>query len=221
MPRDDICIFRTTVSIALFVRLSRSVRSCRHSINGASAQTAPHPSVPPNPPNQSWAPQSATSPPNGIPAGQLPGPHVPPKTPQQQSAQLAASTATGQPNRSLLPQQPPVRNSQTPLQPSMSIPQRPAPSSSNVPNPPNGTGLTPQQQHLRTSQFQQQLRQGMFPALPSPAFNSAFQHWSQEKRMQIDEKLLTVEGKKIDLHRLHQEVISTGTIGVCPRIIVG
>ncbi|KAI0703825.1 hypothetical protein BC835DRAFT_1317755 [Cytidiella melzeri] len=172
-----------------------------------------NPSVAPNQPHSNWMPQPATSPANGLINGQVPqgGAHIQPTTPQQQDAQAIAPQIPDQQHRNLQPQQLPPRNGQTPLQA-----QGPH-GSPGMPNAPQAMPgvvgaaqtLTPQQ--LTKLQFLQ--RAGGFPALPQSAFESAFKEWNHKQNITINPLLLTLEdGKVINLHRLHQEVILSGTI---------
>lgn len=167
--------------------------------------------------NPNWAPQPASSPPNPLPNAQLPpnGAHVPPKTPQQMNAQAANQ------NRPVLPQQLPPRTAQTPLQHAMATAQAPPQGSPRMANmqqnmphgQPNGM-VNGGPNAAAVAQFSMHLQQsGPFPALPSPAFESAFKLWCSKNDIRIDNNLLTMEdGKLISLHRLHQEVIAEGTI---------
>lgn len=167
--------------------------------------------------NPNWAPQPASSPPNSLPNAQLPpnNAHVPPKTPQQINAQAAT------PNRPTLPQQLPPRTAQTPLQHTMATAQGPPQSSprmasmqQNMPHGQSNGMVNGGPNAAAVAQFSMHLQQsGPFPALPAPAFESAFKLWCSKNEIRIDTNLLTMDdGKQISLHRLHQEVIAEGTI---------
>lgn len=190
------------------------------------------------PQNANWAPQPASSPSNAAVNSQLPpgGGLIPPKTPQQSNAQAAAPQIPGQANRAVMPQQLPPRTSQTPSQQHpltvAQVAQQGSPGVQNMSQAmatqqsgmqnglQNGmqNGLHPTQANVAQMQLQmqmqmQQQRSNPFPALPLSAFDSAFKQWCSKQGVHVDPQHLALDdGKTVNLHLLHQEVITMGTI---------
>lgn len=179
----------------------------------------------------SWLPHNGPSPANNFANAQHPpnAVQMPPNTPLQQNAQASHTPGGLHPHN--IPMQQPPRSVPTPLSHMnnmqrngiQSSPGMPAPMASppNVGQPqsamPNGMSqLAAQQQQFqqaqRPGQNQLSAQAAQIPALPAEAFKAAYGQWCSKHNIVHDEQLLQIEGKKIDLHRLHQEVIASGTV---------
>ena len=182
-----------------------------------------NPAVQMNQPSPNWAPQPATSPSNAPGNPQLPpnGVMLPPNTPQQANAQANPQQIPGQQNRNMMAI--PPRTGQTPLQQQLQhsmnqaqaqVAPQGSPNVSNMAQAMGGQPNGPPTAQSIAAQIQMHMqRSGPLPALPAPAFESAFKQWCQKQNIPVDQQLLTLdEGKKINLHALHQEVIAMGTI---------
>ncbi|EKM57824.1 uncharacterized protein PHACADRAFT_251691 [Phanerochaete carnosa HHB-10118-sp] len=153
---------------------------------------------------------------------------MPSNTPLQQNPQ--ANHTPGVLGTHGLPmQQQPPRSGPTPLShmnmpqngmqssPGMPAPMASPPNANQPPQPPISNGMP---QFAQQQQFQQAQRPGQgqipsqtqIPALPAEAFKAAYGQWCHKQNIAHDEQLLQIEGKRIDLHRLHQEVIAAGTM---------
>lgn len=156
-----------------------------------------------------WLPQNGPSPVNGFVNQQLPNGI----TASLQQNPPINNTPGGLP-LAMHPQGPP-RTGPTPLQlanaaqhqssPNM-VPQTP---NSQLNGHPQLNGGSPQ--GMGPSSVQRGAAQNQLPALPAEAFNAAYRQWCQKQNITHDENIMQIDGRKIDLHRLHQEVIATGT----------
>ena len=124
-------------------------------------------------------------------------------------------------------QQHPPRSNTTPLQHVSNMGQngiQPSPNMTAMANPASGNrtpqptltnGLSQPPVPGPSGPSQQPQRSGparQLPALPREAFEAAYRQWCSKQNIREDEQLLHIEGKRIDLHRLHQEVIAAGTV---------
>lgn len=50
------------------------------------------------------------------------------------------------------------------------------------------------------------------PAPPPHVFHAAYEQWRRKHHIICDEQLLHIKDKRVDLHRLHQEVIDASTV---------
>ena len=53
--------------------------------------------------------------------------------------------------------------------------------------------------------------QNQLSSLPAESFIAAYGQWCQKQGISHDDNLMHIDGRRIDLHRLHQEVIAAGT----------
>jgi hypothetical protein len=51
------------------------------------------------------------------------------------------------------------------------------------------------------------------PPLEKPRFDTSFKTWCQQKSISIDQRMLSIDGRPIDLHNLHSSVIGEGGLG--------
>lgn len=160
-----------------------------------------------------WLQPNSASPSHQFTGPQLAagGMQIPPTTPLQHQAQPANGQA-GMPGQGLLSSQQPPRSAPTPLQHMSNTGNPIVQRSPNMAASMGGVsaqppmGLIPPQ-----AQASQGPRPNTYPAMPGPAFQAAYSQYCQKHGIQHDEQLLHIEGKRIDLHRLHQEVIAAGT----------
>ena len=155
-------------------------------------------------------PQPAPSPANANVPPTLTGPQIP-SQPQQHGNQPSVAPQLPGQNRNLLPQPTPGAQNMTHVQPP------PHGSPANAPQVTvNVPGRNPAQPLLNPQQMNRLTvlqRTGGFPALPLPAFESAFKEWCNKQGIHVNPQILTLEdGKQISLHKLHAEVIAAGTI---------
>jgi hypothetical protein len=173
-----------------------------------------------------WLGQGGPSPANAFPNSQLPNTvQMPSNTPVLQNTQVNNSPAALQ-SQGLMPQHPPPRSGPTPLQ----HPNLPPNSIRNSPNIStslatpvsanqtpqssiaNGTLPVPPQGPSQPQQRQPQQQPRQLPALPKDAFDAAYREWCRKQNITEDPNDLDIGGQRIELHRLHQEVIAAGTV---------
>lgn len=160
-----------------------------------------------------WLQPNSASPSHQFTGPQLTagGMQITPNTPLQHQPQ-PANGSVGMPGQGLLQPPQPPRSGPTPLQ-HMSNAGNPMPQRS--PNMATTMGGVSAQPPMGIIPAQAQASQGprpnTYPAMPGPAFQAAYSQYCQKHGIQHDEQLLHIEGKRIDLHRLHQEVIAAGT----------
>ena len=148
------------------------------------------------------------------------GPSMPPSTPLQQNMQ---PNNAGTPSSARMMTQPlPPRSTATPMQmPNAQMMNGAAGSPSMPPGMSASPSVRPDAQvaqamngapglHPQMSMQQQQQQRNGYPALPLSSFNQAFTTWCTRRGVNLDERLLTIEGKRVDLHALHQEVLNLG-----------
>lgn len=178
-----------------------------------------------------WLPPNGPSPANAFSHQQLPHNAVLPPNASHQQIPPVNNTPGGFPQHGMLSQQPP-RSGPTPLQQLATVPQNGIQSSPNMGQSMANGSLTNQHPHpnglpqpggqpsIPQSATRPAPGHGQLPALPSEAFHAAYRQWCQKQNLQHDDQLMHIEGKKIDLHRLHQEVIAAGTfqrVSVCSK----
>lgn len=194
-------------------------RSFRNGVNMQGQQlsaAAQHAQPPAN-----WLGQGAPTP-ASFPNAQMPnGGQIPSNAPIPQGTPVNNASATLQPHGHM-PQHAPPRSGPTPLQhtmvpngihgsPNMSASPANSIATSHTPQPTMSNGV-PQQSQAPNQQPQRLVPQRSLPALPREAFEDAYRQWCSKRNVHEDDQLLQIEGKRIDLHRLHQEVIAAGTI---------
>ncbi len=161
-------------------------------------------------PTSNWHPQAGPSPSNAFNNTQLP--QLLPGTPHQQNIQ--ANNSQG--NR-ILQQQLSNRSVSTPSQQFNSPAQNLSQGSPGMGNAPQLTGHNPQTSNgmsvAQTAAQMQMNRMGALPALPAPTFRAAYQTWCQKQNITPDDRMMNFEGKPIDLHSLHSEVLAAGSTG--------
>ena len=59
---------------------------------------------------------------------------------------------------------------------------------------------------------QTQLQTVQIPTLPAEAFKVAYGQWCSKHNVVHDDQVLQINGERINLHRLHQEVVAAGTV---------
>jgi hypothetical protein len=142
---------------------------------------------------QNWiaaAQQNNPQPPLGFP-----NPHMSPNQ-QLQSMLSAQSNAQNGSQMSLQPGQGPPRSLST---------------QQLMPGRGNGTQPSPN----LAPQFPQQLNAtatsgAVVPPLDRNRFNGSYRHFCQTKKLKLDNRMLSIQNRPIDLHSLHVEVMNAG-----------
>ena len=103
-------------------------------------------------------------------------------------------------------------SSQMPLQPGQGLP-RPIPATPQQTVSGQGLNQTaPQMGPHFSSPSQQQSGSGppQVPPLDRNRFNGSYKHFCQTKKLVLDDRLMAIQGRTIDLHLLHVEVMNAG-----------
>lgn len=165
-----------------------------------------------------WLPQNGPSPVHGFVNQQL---HNGANIPLQQNPQV--NNAPGGLPLGMHSQGPP-RTAPTPLQMANAAQHQgspnPVPQAANPPlngHPQLNGGPS---HNMGQPSGQRGPAQNQLPALPAEAFTAAYRQWCQKQGITHDDNLMQIEGRKIDLHRLHQEVIAAGTYQKVRTLIV-